>query len=299
VLTAALEAARRDIGRDLAGADPDRVTVGQAADVVSLCVEVERLVGAVKVLFSDRAAQSTRWRDEGHRSAASWMAEKSGTGVGDALSALEMSSALASLPETADALRRGELSGPQLKIIAGAAGENPRTETELLRAAAEQSLKGLKERAAQVRAASSSAEQEQARSRAIYAARYVRHWVDPDGAFHLDAKLTPDAGAKLLSALKAEADFRFNEARKAAVHENPPAYLADALVALVTGEPVGPSSEDPSSEDPTSEGTAAAGSSRASGPRATGPRATGPRATVVIRVDATALRRGHAKAGEM
>ena len=91
MLTTALEAARRDIGRDLAVAEPDRVTAGQAADVVSLCAEVERLVCAVKVLFSDRAAQSTRWRDEGHRSAASWMAEKSGTGMGDALNALETS----------------------------------------------------------------------------------------------------------------------------------------------------------------------------------------------------------------
>ena len=56
MLTTALEAARRDIGRDLAVAEPDRVTAAQAADVVSLFAEVERLVGAGKVLFSDRAA---------------------------------------------------------------------------------------------------------------------------------------------------------------------------------------------------------------------------------------------------
>ncbi len=53
------------------------------------------------------------------------MAEKTGTGMGDALNTLETSSALASLPETTDALRRGELSGSQLKIIAAAAVDNP------------------------------------------------------------------------------------------------------------------------------------------------------------------------------
>ena len=284
MLTAALEAARRDIGRDLAGADPDLITATQAAELVLLFARLERLCTAGKVLFSDRAAQAMTWRDEGHRSAASWMAEKTGTGLGDALNALETSSALASLPETADALRRGELSGAQLKVITAAAADNPRTERELLRAAASHSLKGLKERAAQVRAAASSAEQENARYKAIHAARYVRHWADPDGAFRLDAKLTPEAGAKLLSALKQEADFRFDAARKAQQEEPPAAYLADALVALVTGEPACVSSEDA----PATGSSGAAGSSRSRGPRA----------TVVIRVDGKALRRGYAKAVE-
>ena len=118
-----LTTAQRDIGRDLAEADPDRVTAAQAADLVMMFAQVERLCSAGKVLFSNRAAQSTRWRDEGHRSAASWMAETTGTGVGDALNALETSCVLESLPETSDALRRGETSGSQLKIIAGAAAK--------------------------------------------------------------------------------------------------------------------------------------------------------------------------------
>ncbi len=275
-MLAALKTARRDIARELAGADPDRVTAAQAAEIMTLFAEIERLGSAGKVVFSKRASESTRWRDEGHRSAASWMAETTGTGLGDALNALETSSALESLPETSDALRRGELSGPQLKIIAGAAADNPKTETALLKAAANYSIKGLKERAAQVLAAASSAEEEKARHVAVHAARYVRHWADPDGAFRLDARLTPDAGAKLLSALKQEADFRFNEARKANAHEPPAAYLADALVALVAGEPASPASRGP----------AGSGSSGSSG------------ATVVIRVDARALRRGYAKQGE-
>ncbi len=278
-MLATLESARRDIAAELAGADPDRVTTAKAAEIVTMFAELERFCAAGKVLFSNRASQGTTWRDEGHRSAASWMAQTTGTCVGEALNAIETSVALGSLPGTTEALRRGELSPSQLKIIAGAAGMNPGTERRLLEAAGKQSLKGLKEQAAAVRAIAGSAEQEKARYRAIHAARYVRHWVDPDGAFRLDAKLTPDDGAKLLGALKAEADVRFNEARKSEDHESPSAYSADALVALVSGEPAGPASKDRS--------------------RSGSCRATTARATVVIRVDAKALRRGYVKAGEM
>ncbi len=268
-MLADLKNARREVARHLAAADPDRVTTAQAAELVELFAEIERLGAAGKVVYTTRAAESTVWRDEGHRSAASWMAEKTKTGMGDAIATLETAAALQSLPATSDALRRGDLSAPQVKVIAAAAAGHPGAEPELLAAAATHSLKGLKERCAQVRAAANSAAEELARYNAIRAARYVRHWADPDGAFRLDAKLTPDAGAKLLSALEGEADARFTEARKTGEQEPPAAYLADALVSLVAGEPTGP------------------------------PHSTGvSRSTVCIRVDAAALRRGYAKKGE-
>ena len=216
----------------LAEADPDRVTAAQAATLLTLFADIERLGAAGKVLFSKRASESIVWRDEGHRSPASWMAKTTGTDIGDAMSALETSERLGSLPETALALRRGELSGAQVKVIAGAAVSDPRTEAGLLEAAATRGLKGLKARALQVRSVAGSAEEENARYLAIHRGRYFRHWADPDGAVRLDARLTPDAGAKLLSALTVEADARFKEARKASEHEAPTAYRADALVAL-------------------------------------------------------------------
>jgi hypothetical protein len=267
-----LERARRGVARQLADADPDRVTTGQAAQLVALFAEIEWLAAAGKVLYAGRAAQGVTWRDEGHRSAASWMAETTRTGLGEAMATIETAEALQSLPETTEALRRGELSAPQVKVIA-AALDHPDAERALLQTAASQSLKGLKERAAQVRAAASSAAHENARYLAIKNARYVRHWADPDGAFRLDAKLTPDAGAKLISALQVEADARFAAARKAGDRESPAAYCADALVALVSGEPACSAGK----------GSGRSGSSRA---------------TVVIRVDGSALKRGYTKAGE-
>jgi hypothetical protein len=278
-----LKNAREAVVRHLADADPDRVTTAQAAELVALFAEIERLGAAGKVVYTKRAAESTVWRDEGHRSAAAWMAETTKTGMGDAIATLETATALQSLPATSDALRRGDLSAPQVKVIAAAAVAHPRSESELLKAAATDSLKGLKERCAQVRAAASSAKEELERYNAIRAARYVRHWADPDGAFRLDAKLTPDAGAKLLSALEGDAGARFAEARKTGEREAPAAYLADALVSLVTGDPTFAVPE------------GSLGSSRSTGSaRST----TSTRSTVCIRVDASALRRGYAKRGE-
>ncbi len=271
-MLATLRTARRALTDHLAGAEPELVTTAQAAELMALFAEIERLGSAGKVLYSNRAAQSTVWRDQGHRSAAAWMAEKTKTGMGEALATLETGAALLSLPATSEALRRGDLSAPQVKAIAAVAVDHPRSEGELLKTAATQTLKGLKERCAQVQASAASARQEVDRYNAIRATRYVRHWSDPDGAFRLDARLTPDAGATLLAALEARTNTLFAEARRAGTHESPATYRADALVSLVT---------------------------RDTGPAPSGSRSTAEaRPTVCIRVDAKALRRGYAKEGE-
>jgi hypothetical protein len=61
-------------------------------------------------------------------------------------------------------------------------------------------------------------------------------WSDPDGAFRLDARLTPDAGAEVLASLRPEADLIFEEARKRGDREPQAAHMADALVACASGE---------------------------------------------------------------
>jgi hypothetical protein len=271
-MIASLKNARREISHHLDTADPDRVTSAQAASLVEVFAEIERLAAAGRVLYAKRAADSSVWRDEGHRSAAAWMAAKTKTGMGEAMASLETAEALGSLPSTSEALRRGELSISQAHEISVAASAHPEAEGALLKAAAEHGLKGLRAKCAQVRAASGTAQRENERYRAIHAARYLRHYNDADGAFRLDARLTPDAGAKVMSAIDAEARVIFEEARKAGTRESSAAYAADALVALATG--------------------CARGSGGAGGRR------RGPGASVHIRVDMSALRRGHVRPGE-
>jgi len=264
----ALMQARDLLATELEQARPELVHSAQAAEVLELFCAIERLGAAGKVLFTKRAADSARWRDEGHRSAASWMAQKTKTPVGEAMATLGAAEALALLPDTAAALRRGELSVPQVRAITDAAATRPEAEGELLALAGEQSLAALQRRCAQVKALASSAKEEAERYQAMAASRYLRHWSDPDGAFRLEARLTPDAGAVVLASLAGAERACFDTARRAGQRLAPGQARADALVALLSGD----------APDKKS--------------------ATGTKATVVLRVDATALRRGHVEAGE-
>jgi hypothetical protein len=250
----------------LADADPDLVTTAQAAEIIELAAAVSRKADAVQSLFAGRAAQSTRWRDEGHRSPASWLAETTKGSMGEAMATLEVAEALTELPATTEALRNGDLSFAQVREIAPAARAHPEAEKKLLQVADDGSLKGLKEACTKVRAVKSSQAEEIERYKAIHRSRYFRCWTEPDGAFRFDGKLTPDAGAKVMSSLQPEADLFFERARKNDERESPQAYLADALVAKLTRE--------------ARSGGGSAGSS------------------THIRVDATALRRGHVQVGE-
>jgi hypothetical protein len=267
---AQLQKAIRSLDDELADADPDLVTTAQAADIVEAASQLVRRAQAVQILYTPRAAQSTRWADEGHKNAAAWLAGTTQGSVGDAMATLETSQALEVLPRTTEALRAGELSFDQVKEIAGAARARPAAEADLLSVAEKKNLKTLKEACVRERARAASAAEENERYRKIHQARYVRHWNDADGAFHLDARLTPDAGAKVLSSLQPEADRIFTEARRRGDREPSAAYLADALVACVSGEASGP-----------------------------GTNGSSPRGVVHIRVDAFALQRGHVEGDEI
>src|SRR5579872_5490269 len=265
--TAVLRNAVNEVGAFLQELDPDLVATSDSTDLFGLFAEMSRLGAAGQVLLAPRVAQSDRWKTEGHRSPASWVAQATGTGLGDAIATLETAGRLGALPETAQAVRDGRLSTPQLREIAAAAAAHPSAEAELLEAAATCTLKGLKDRCRRVRAAADSAQDEHDRYKAIRASRFFRHWSDADGAFRGEFKLTPDDGARFLSSLEPRADALFDEARKAGRRERSSAYRADALVELVAG---------------------VNRTGRGSGPP-----------VVHVRVDAAALRRGHVEAGEV
>jgi len=254
--------------------EPDRITTAQATELFGLFAELTRLGSAGQVLLTPRVAQSDAWKNEGHRSAASWVAKATGTGLGDAIATLETAERLQSLPMTTEALRNGMLSAPQVREIAAAAVGRPSAELQLLEAATTCTMKGLKDQCRQVRAVSGSAEIEKARYEAVRRSRFFRHWSDPDGAFRGEFKLTPDDGARMLASLETRANELFDAARKAEDREPPVAYAADALVDLVTGG---------------AEGMHSRGA----------PVKSGASAIIHLRVDASALQRGHVENGEV
>jgi hypothetical protein len=101
----------------------------------------------------------------------------------------------------------------------------------------------------------------------------LRHWNDEEGALHLDARLTPASGARLVVSLQSKADAIFEQARGTGAREPAHTYMADALVSLVTGEDEAAFSRKDRSPCMRTD-------------------------TLVIRVDAKALRRGFVKGAE-
>ena len=256
--------------------DPETLMGADAARLLSAFAEIERLASAGKLLSARRVESSNVWRRSGHRSAAAHLAEATGTGIGPAISVLETARHLGSLPATDEAVRQGKLSEIQVKEIAGAAILQPDAEVALVEAAGQQPLSVLKLRCRRVRAAG---QDQRATYEAIRKGRFLRNWVEDNGAVRFEARLTPDEGARLVAAVGVEADRLADAARKAGLVEPRKAMAADALVALACRTPEG--------------GDSGSGGGAKSG------RVGMPTATIHVRVDHAALVRGHVEPGEL
>jgi hypothetical protein len=230
-----IDRATRALKGVLAELEPARLSGADAARMLEAFTEVERIGAAGKTLAARRVEDSNHWRDGGHRTAASWVAAKTGTGLGAALDTLNTAARLEELPATAEAFREGRLSEDQVKEIGAAAEADPAAEDGLLATARSGSFRALRESCRQVRSA--AAPDPNSDYERIRASRYWRRWSDADGAYRGDLRLTPDAGARVDAAVGAKVTQLFEEARRAGRRESPAAYAADALVELVCGTP--------------------------------------------------------------
>ncbi|HZJ49965.1 MAG TPA: DUF222 domain-containing protein [Actinomycetota bacterium] len=247
--------------------EPEVLDSETAAKLVERFAHIERTAAAGKTLCAGRVADSGAWRKEGDRSAAHWVARTTKTSVGQAVGMLETASQMADLSSTDEAFRAGRLTQAQAQEITSAASSDPSAEQELLESADKESVSGLKEHCARVRAASLGSEAE--RHESIRRRRRLRHWRDHDGAFRLDALLTPESGGMLLAALKPLTESISKEAKKQGRNEPSVAYAADALVTLA---------EHGNCDDQKS--------------------GSGPKAMVQVLIDHSALTRGYLVPGE-
>src|SRR5438309_7981867 len=145
-----MEAALREI---VAGLEPEALSADAAVGLVDTFVSMEKLVAAGKALAARRVAASNLWRGAGERSAAHWLARRSGVSIGSALATLETAARLPELPGVDRALRAGELSAVQANEIASAAGADPGAQAELVRVARRDGLTGLRDKCRRVKAA--------------------------------------------------------------------------------------------------------------------------------------------------
>lgn len=247
----------------VAGFEFEGLEVQDAAQVVEQCAEGERLLAALRVLATATLDDKMLWRREGFRSAAAWMASKTGTAVGTAIATMEMAHHLGDLPAVAAAFRAGRLSEAQAREIAEAASAAPEAQEQLVGAAGKLTLRSLQEECRRVEAAASTDEDD--RHRRVHRSRCVRSWVDRHGVGWLSARLTPDELARLVGEMDRRCDEMVTDAIRGGWFDGRDAHRADALVDLVH----------PGSSAPP-----------------------GPGSMIHVMVDYDALMRGHSMAGE-
>jgi len=258
-MLAKLEDAVRTVRDLVSSLEIDRMRADDVAQLVDHFAELERLAVAGRTLAARRVERSKVWREQGYSTPARWMAAKAQTTVAAAIMTIETGRRLEELPEVRRAVQSGALSAVQTAEISAAAEADPAAERTLLETARTATVARLRERCREVVAA---ADRDPDADERIHRSRYLRSWSDVDGAFRLDARLTPDSGARLIASVKARARVLLEQARRAGSKESSDAYAADGLVSLAD------------------EGT------------------PGPRAVVHVHVDRSAWNRGRVERGE-
>ncbi|MDA8342005.1 MAG: DUF222 domain-containing protein [Actinomycetota bacterium] len=259
-------------------------------------VHIERLAGGAKILLAGRIDKSGAWRSSGRRDAAEFLAETEGVTTGQARGTIDAGRALEDLPDVADAVRGGRLSGPQAQLVAGTAKEAPDREQELLDKATNGSLPDLKERCREVRAAQ-SAKDHLARARRIHAGRHFRSWTDHEGAFCFSGRALPEVGSKLLAAIQAEVARRRSAESATTGSQHGDGAQTPAHDPF---HPIGDHGPAPAAAERPTYGARCLDAlvALACGERSDGDGQPGA-PSVVVRVDVEALRRGQLEPGEI
>ncbi|MFN8050569.1 MAG: hypothetical protein U0Q22_03965 [Acidimicrobiales bacterium] len=213
----------------LAALAPGEVALDEVVDVFEQFVRIERLGAAGRVMLLQRVARSGV-ADQAGTSAAEWAAARAGRAVGTTRHEMDTSGRLEECPDTADALRRGEVSAEQAGIIADAAVVNPDAEAGLLDRAKRESFKNLKDEAAREKARAIPDPEEQQRQ--IHRKRYCRTFRDAEGAMNLVARGTGASISGFAAELERLTDATFKSAWANGRREPREAYRYDALMEL-------------------------------------------------------------------
>src|SRR4051812_31409036 len=98
---------RKALCRYASAFDPALVTGPQADAVMSEAAAIESVAATLKAMAAARVAETSQWRGGADRSAAQYLARRSGTTSSAAASAIETAKRLKDLPEASAAARRG------------------------------------------------------------------------------------------------------------------------------------------------------------------------------------------------
>jgi hypothetical protein len=287
----------------VAGFDPEVTGARDCLDLVGVFCDLEHAASAGLALAARRVAQTSLWAHHGHRTAAHWLAAKTGVSVGEAMRLLETAEVAEQAPATMEALKNGDLSIPKARAVGKAEAADPDAGAELVERATSEgvTVKEIETDSARIVHAASG-ETEASRAERIRRNRSLRVGSNGDGSswFHGIGPTTDIA--RLEAALKPILDDIFQDARQQGRREPVDAYTFDALMTLTDRGAI-------ASEDTRVGGGANAGRSgdqpERSGEdraRSGGAARAGDRhghAKVIVRADLAALDRGHTEPGEL
>jgi hypothetical protein len=280
--------------------DPAVLSGESAAAVVRDLAVIEKAAATGRMFAALRVAQTDAWRGQGHASAADWLAAQAGITVREAASQLGTAKKAERLPKTKAAMRKGDLSPDQAEAVTGAAAADPGAEDSLLDSARNDTTSQLRDKAAKAKAAATDAA---TRERRIRAARSLRTRTDAEGAFCLSLRGPAIDGVRLQALLRPFEEQAFRAGRTDGIRDTFENRAYDAFYALLTHlqahaeGPEAPATPAPAAATPvpTAEPTDAAPPPTAAPPaRLPG----GNNTKVIVRIDHTALARGHTTAGE-
>jgi len=260
---------RGEVAALVAALDPASVSVAEAMRLSAELVELGKVVDAGAMVVAARAVEGA---PGGLDAAARRLALTAGIAKAEAERMIATSKVLDELPATRSALVAGRLSRTQAALVAEAAAESPQSEAALLDTALHQDLTGLRRHVERVR---SAAGDERARRAKAHAERSTRTWVR-NGSWHFHAQGPVDQGARIQLAHRPFWDAALDNAPKDGHREQFGAYGFDGFVAMAEAATGG-------QPPPAEADTTAPAKSKPKKRRWQG----------VVRVDASAIRRGH------
>jgi hypothetical protein len=282
----------------VASFDPELTGARDCLDLVGAFCDLEHAASAGLALAARRVAQTSLWADHGHRTAAHWLAAKTGLSVGEAMRLLETAEVAEAAPATMEALRNGELSIPKARAVGKAEAADPDAGAELVERATSEgvTVKEIETDAARIVHAASG-ETEASRAERIHRNRSFRVGSNGDGSswFHGIGPTTDIA--RLEAAIRPILDDIFQDARQQGRREPVDAYTFDALTTLtdrgaIGGRHAGTSGgRDTNAAGAGEEQDAVGGAGRTSDRHG--------HAKVIVRADLAALDRGHTEPGEV
>jgi len=217
----------------VSGLDGAELSGNEAMELCAQFATVERLGAAGKLITAERVSATEAWRPGGSRSAADWVARRSGSDAEQAREGIEAAGRLGRCPLVAARLRSGELSEEQTQAIVEAVAVRPEVESHLVEFAQSNSLRRLREECRRVKNVAPSAAEEY---REVHRQREFRTWTGRDGARCFSGRVTADAGAPFIAAIEQRTAEHVRAAQREGRREPFPAYAADALLELVTEE---------------------------------------------------------------